>query len=256
MNDLIPDRYELKYLIDADRQAAIEAAIAPFCVRDRNAAKQPSGSYVITSLYCDTSRADFYRAKEEKAFERLKLRVRTYGWKADGPVFLEVKRKYGDIVAKSRIRADAAQWSQQAQAPHAQDGDFFRTLDFWQARPVLLARYARTPFMSVVDAYARVTFDRQIVYQPWDDWSLLGKADAWRQTDSHEFTGGVRRGIVLELKCTQAVPRWMISLIRRFDLERTGYSKYCNGFERLQAEGRPDPRPLVARFGGRGKWRI
>lgn len=251
----IPNRYELKYLIRAEQQAAIEAAIAPFCVRDANAARHPGGAYVITSLYCETPRADFYRSKNEKAFERLKLRIRTYGAHADGPVFLEVKRKFGDIIAKSRARVDPERWVEQVQRPHAHDGDFFRTLDRWQAKPLLLARYARTPFMSVVDAYARVTFDRHIVYQPWRSWSLLGRADGWQQTDSADFTGGVKRGVVLELKCTQAVPRWMISLIRRFNLQRIGYSKYCSGFDRLIAERTPTQLNRVARFGGQS-WNI
>ena len=234
--DAVPNRYELKYVITETQADAIREAIAPFCDRDPHAARMPGGQYTITSLYCDSPTLTFYNDKEEKSFTRFKLRVRTYGVLSDGPIFFEVKRKHGDIVAKSRVRVDRESWVDLVTHPRAEMGDFSITQLRWQARPVLLARYEREPFMSQIDDYARVTFDRNITYQRCRHWDLLGDVNDWKFTDTPQFTGGIRQALVLELKCTQAVPTWMLSIIRRFNLERSGYSKYCSGVKHLRAE--------------------
>jgi hypothetical protein len=37
--------------------------------------------------------------------------------------------------------------------------------------------------------------------------------------------------MILELKCTTAVPLWMSDIVRRFNLVRTGFSKFCSTVE-------------------------
>ena len=239
----IPDRYELKYLVPEGITDAVRAAVAPFCAPDPHARDLPGGRYTITSLYLDSPRHEFYRAKSERDFARLKLRVRTYGDESEGPVFIEIKRKYGEIIAKTRVRAPRASWPELlAGAPPADADpvlhDFSALMARYRAGAVLLARYTREPFVSLVDDYARVTFDRELRYQACDRFDLRGEAMAWHQADDRIATKGTRYGAVLELKCTVDVPRWMMGIIRRFDLLRTGYSKYCTGVARIRDAGR------------------
>jgi len=40
------------------------------------------------------------------------------------------------------------------------------------------------------------------------------------------------RGVVLELKCLTAVPRWLTNVVESVGLVRNRYSKYCKGIER------------------------
>lgn len=234
----IPNRYEFKYLIPECLTDPIRQAIAPFCELDKHAVGQPKNQYVITSLYLDTPGREFHRAKAERQSQRFKLRIRTYGIRSDGPVFLEVKRKSGDIIAKNRTMVDRDSWSQgltselESSAGHA-ERDFRSLMDSWGAGPMLLARYHREPWVSVVDDYARVTFDRQLLYQPCHRYDLLGEDNGWLAQDDAIATRGSSTGLVLELKSTVSVPRWMIALARRFDLMRMGYSKYCTGVERV-----------------------
>ena len=42
-----------------------------------------------------------------------------------------------------------------------------------------------------------------------------------------------RSGLVLELKSTIDVPRWMTTVQSQVGMLRTGYSKYCTGIERV-----------------------
>jgi len=42
----------------------------------------------------------------------------------------------------------------------------------------------------------------------------------------------VPTGVVLELKCLTAVPRWLSQVVQSVGLVRARYSKYCKGIER------------------------
>jgi len=234
----IPARYEFKYVVSEQVARAIAAAIAPFCELDRHSAAAPDCQYSITSLYLDSPGRAFHLAKVHRQHKRLKLRIRTYGDEADGPVFFEVKRKVGDVVLKSRAAAPGEGWSDRLIGPQPGSADhaerqFRALLESFGAQPTLLANYRREAYVSTVDDYARVTFDRRLRYQPCSHWELLGAAQSWSAQDDVLATRGTADGLVLELKATRAVPLWMSALVRRFDLMRCGFSKYCTGVERL-----------------------
>jgi len=237
----IPERYEFKYVISDALAHAVAAAVAPYCELDEHSALAADRQYQIYSLYLDTPSFEFYKAKELRAKRRLKLRVRSYGAAVEGPVFLEVKRKVGEIVVKSRARLTRDNWLAHVLQPLAPDAsraerDFRSVRERSLAEPVLLVRYAREAYVSLVDSYARVTFDRAIAFQPRSDWNIDGDAIGWRSGDDTLATGSGSR-VVLELKATANVPQWMMAVARRFDLQMTGFSKYCTGVTRLW--GRP-----------------
>ena len=56
--------------------------------------------------------------------------------------------------------------------------------------------------------------------------------------------------VVLELKFTTQVPLWMVNLVRRFGLVRSGYSKYGNSIRAFYSP--VDSRTACAVAGG---WR-
>lgn len=97
------------------------------------------------------------------------------------------------------------------------------------AQPKLLVRYEREAWVSDVDHYARVTFDRRIEAQRTASWTLdecvgdrVRFEDHWAREESH-------RSVVLELKCQSCIPWWMTDLIRKHSLERQSFSKYSIG---------------------------
>ena len=92
------------------------------------------------------------------------------------------------------------------------------------------------------DHYARVTFDRNLLYLPthsWDDW---GQGRRWIPMDS---SGAQRKhypfsGVVLELKTLSRAPVWMIDLVKYFQLTRTGNCKYSTAvWQEAVFRGRP-----------------
>jgi SPX domain protein involved in polyphosphate accumulation len=234
----IPDRYELKYLIPDWQVDAVRRAIEPFCVLDPNSAQSPSHEYAIQSLYLDTPNRDLYRISRERRARRWKARVRRYD--GSDTVFLEVKNKDHDMVKKPRARIAAAGWVERVLGPwhgeaSAAERLFCQRLERYGLQPTLMVRYLREAWLSTVDSYARVTFDRQVVCQPWTDWSLDADPRNWVALDGERTMLGVPRGVVLELKCLRAVPRWLCNVTRNAGLQKIRYSKYCRGVERLYA---------------------
>jgi len=234
----VPDRYELKYLIPECQVDAVRRAIEPYCVLDPYSERAPNHEYAIQSLYLDTMNRDLYRISRERRARRWKARVRSY--EGADTVFLEVKNKDHDMVKKPRAKIPTAGWVERVHGPlhkHASSAEriFCHKLERFQLLPMLMVRYMREAWMSTVDSYARVTFDRQIICQPWSDWSMEADPRNWLALDSASSMLSVTQGVVLELKCLSAVPRWLSNVTQMVGLRKARYSKYCKGIERLWA---------------------
>ena len=123
---------------------------------------------------------DLALAKERKAFARFKLRIRTYGTDAPpkAPIFLEIKRKVGNVIIKSRAKLNRATYHEKTvthpdtaallKSPkdNAVQLEFCRIANEIGARPKMLIRYIRESYFGANDDYARITFDRRISYRP------------------------------------------------------------------------------------------
>jgi len=232
----IPDRYELKYLVSESQVDAIRRAIQRTCVLDKNCEGQPGNEYVIRSLYLDTPNRDLFRISRERRAQRWKARVRQY--EGSDRVFLEIKNKDHDLIKKQRARIPADAWVERIHGflpggdVSAAERIFCERLERYGLVPTLMVRYSREAWFSTVDSYARVTFDRRVVSQPWRDWSFDTDDVNWLALDSSRSMLSVPQGVVLELKCLTAVPRWLSNLVQDLDLVRARYSKYCKGIER------------------------
>jgi SPX domain protein involved in polyphosphate accumulation len=236
MNDLI-ERYEYKYLIPASVVPAIRAAVRTTSKIDRYSG--PDGTYRIRSLYFDTDHYDLYWANDREQADRFKLRARMYPGN-ESPVFLEVKRRVFDVILKSRAAVPADRWRDvltgnesalAALSPSARTNalKFLAPYHRHHIRPVLLVEYEREAYISEIDSYARLTFDRKIVVQEQDKLDLDALATRWRAIDHRAQTYTEEPVCVLELKFERRPPRWMTALVQRLDLIRYSFSKYCYG---------------------------
>ncbi len=231
----IPERYEFKFLITEQIADAIRRALAPFCSVDEHSAAAPRRQYLIQSLYLDTRDRGLYRASRDERSGRFKARVRCYG--ETGPVFFEIKRKTGDFIRKSRVPIPRSEWvdriSGRASAgADGVEGDFVALVRRHRLAPSALVAYHREAYVGRFEDYARVTFDRGVRAQRSSHLSVDAQESAWTAVDDAYSTHGVRCGVILELKASLDVPRWMTALCREFDLWRLSFSKYCVGVER------------------------
>lgn len=238
-------RYEAKYIIPRALVREIVEFIKPFCVPDPYTHGVPP-EYTISTLQLDTPDYALHFAKEREAIRRFKLRVRTYGEIGSAPVFAEVKAKLEETIVKTRVAIPFAVWNKEVvfgvRLPSGfkserQEVDFlqFKRL-VWElgAQPVALVRYIRESYVGSVDRYARVTFDRKLQYQMTDSWTDFGRSGTWHGMDSTEAQGfGLPySGVVMEVKTLSYTPVWVMDLVERFQLRKSGNCKYSTALWR------------------------
>lgn len=237
--DIQLDRHEAKYIIPPHYVPEVREYIRPFCEPDPNGRGSPP-EYVITTIQLDSPSLTLHHAKELEAVNRFKLRVRTYGVPGSSPVFLEVKRKIRGTIIKSRTSLPFAVWNRDLihstqlnltfKSPKEEVGflEFVRLVREIGAEPIVLIRYTRESYFSTRDRYARISFDRKLLYQPTDSWENWGEGRRWFNMDNCLAQNKQYRfsGVVMEIKSLSDTPQWMIDLVRHFDLVRTGNCKY------------------------------
>jgi hypothetical protein len=232
------DRFEAKYIIPRQLVEPIKDFIRPYCEMDKHCAAA-GGRYFITTLQLDNEALSLHYAKEWEASHRFKLRVRTYGNPpGEAPVFLEIKRKYFERVIKSRAGISFADWKPGILRKHVNElnlkavkereafREFIRLSEEIDARPGVYIRYCREAYTGIFDHYARITFDSQLTYQPVFDMYNWGKGGRFISMDSGLVRNRRESSLVLEVKCTEQVPSWMVELVQEFDLVRCGNCKY------------------------------
>ncbi|MDA3800308.1 MAG: polyphosphate polymerase domain-containing protein [Kiritimatiellae bacterium] len=234
------DRFEAKYIIPRHLVEPIKDFIRPYCVKDKHCAAA-GGHYTITTLQFDNSALSLHFAKEWEAPQRFKLRVRTYGDPpGKAPVFLEIKRKYFDKVIKSRACIPTDAWAPGILKKRVDElelktvkeretfREFVRLTNELGAEPQVYVRYSREAFVSMSDFYARVTFDSKLCYQPARDMYNWGDGGRFITMDSGMVHGSRESSLVMEIKCTEHVPIWILDLVQEFELVRRGNCKYSN----------------------------
>ncbi len=245
--DQVIERFEQKFIIHPRLVAPIRKYLEFFTVPDPNG-KGDIPEYITTTLQLDTPTMDLALAKERKSFARFKLRIRTYGTDSNpgNPVFFELKRKVGVVIIKSRARMKRSQFTEDTvrhpetapmlKSPKENNNllEFCRITKKIGARPKMLIRYIRESYFGANDDYARITFDRRVSYRPTRQWLLPGEEVAdWKYWRAMDTQTGLRRpyaGYIFELKAMRDTPTWMLELVRRFNLNNTGFCKYATAW--------------------------
>jgi len=150
-----------------------------------------------------------------------------------------VKRRVYDVIMKTRAALADDQWSavlegktppsvarNGAAGQRAVEHFLYR---MWrnQAKPKMLVEYDREAYESTINKYARLTFDRAVRCQPKEALDLEADPKRWRPVDNPFRTKTTEPTCVLELKFEDTPPGWMLNLVKRLDLMRFSFSKYC-----------------------------
>ena len=228
-HQMIFQRNEFKYLLDARQLQAILAAMAPYMVPDEYSHSS------IRNLYLDTPDFRLIRRSLEKPVYKEKLRVRSYGRaEAEASVFVELKKKYRSVVYKRRIAMPQNQalgcvagtelWpNSQIGAELAYAADFYKAL-----RPAVFLSYERDSFRGVEDENFRVTFDTEIRYRREE---LTLDSDTW----------GVPilapGQVLMEVKAAGGIPIWMAHVLSERGIFKTSFSKYGTAYQDILLNG-------------------
>jgi len=234
------ERREFKYLVPRRQIPALRQAISGACTLDSFA--QDGGRYTVRSLYYDTQDLRLFWANEREEPDRFKMRVRCYPG-TEAPVFLEVKRRTLDIISKARHGIPRVTWLDHLSLSAPKQGPrherFVSLLHTYQLQPRILVQYQREAYFSELEDYARVSIDTHIECQEMTHASLEAPDTRWRPIDHRLQTLTAEPVAVVELKFSNAAPRWMVNLVQRLDLIRRAFSKYCYGIRALVPPTRP-----------------
>jgi len=235
-------RYELKYTIDEGLAAEIRDYISNICTLDKHVPPGEKG-YTVNNLYFDTADLRFYHDTKHRKLTRYKPRARYYGEKAVDFVWPEIKYRNASVIWKRRYSVPVEKWpslfsppvTDQRSATVKEQFETFDEVVYWHsAQPVLHVRYFREPYVTELETYGRVTFDRRLCCRPTG-----GSIDLdYNERDMLYYDDPITSSscdspVVLEIKVETLVPAWAIELIHRFNLMQRAFSKYCYGIDYL-----------------------
>jgi SPX domain protein involved in polyphosphate accumulation len=215
-------RYELKYVLTAQQAEAVIKEI------EKHMEADPYGETDIMNIYYDTPDGRLIRNSIDKPDYKEKLRLRCYGVPTDNsPAFIELKKKYESIVYKRRLSAtyaEATKYLEQEKLPDTQIGreieyflQFYKTL-----APAMVITYHRKAYFS---GEFRATFDSNILYRTEDLDLRLGI-----------YGKEVTDKVIMELKSANAIPFWMLSVLRENKIYKTPFSKYGTAYTKVKGE--------------------
>lgn len=222
------ERYEKKYLLTREQYRAMRAGMAPYMKPDVYA------KYTIGNIYYDTDRYDLIRASLEKPAYKEKLRLRSYGVpNGRDPVFVELKKKYDDVVYKRRIikaMSEAASCLQSAQGDGSQIGrEIHWFLQFYHPLPKVFIGYDREAWAAADGGELRITFDTALRVRSNDLDLRLG---------DHGVPLLDKDLVLMEIKIPGAAPLWLSRLLSEHQIYSTSFSKYGLYYQKFVLGGK------------------
>lgn len=227
----LPERHELKYFINRGDMIALGHRLGGVLHSDEHA--DENGEYFIRSLYFDDAYDTAYYDKQAGVMNRDKYRIRIYNL-SDSVIFLERKRKVGDLIQKSSVRISRKLCEQiiggNPKKLDAMDNallnDMFREMRTRLMRPTVIVDYTRETFVYPVEN-VRITFDKRLrtglfskdLFSP--DVMTVSPLDDERE--------------ILEVKYDSYLPDFISGMLWDVPAERSAISKYvlCRRFEPL-----------------------
>lgn len=211
-------RYEKKYMLSKQQYETILEGMKPYMKAD------VYGKTTNCSIYYDTPNWDLIRKSIEKPVYKEKLRVRSYGTpSSQSDVFIEIKKKYEDVVYKRRISMScenvesylAGELWLSPKSQIAREIEWFQKRN--QAEPKVFIAYDRTSYAGSIDPELRITFDQNIRYRDYD--LNLGLGDFGEQLLSEKT-------VLMEIKIPMTTPLWLVKLLSSIEAKPSSFSKY------------------------------
>jgi hypothetical protein len=239
-------RFELKYVIQEQRAVAIADFVRSYLRPSPHNGSGPVRGHPVISLYLDSPDLFFFHQAYTGHKNRMKLRIRFYDNEWKRPAFLEVKRRVADVICKDRAmitREGVRQilsggWPAQpyfADANHLVQGkrrldvsdDFWNFANTTRATGAIYVSYIREIWEAPDDDELRVTFDRYVHGSQYDGSGRLAvPRHGWRPFLPPYLAPFPADGVILELKFEERAPRWMLDLVRIFNLHQIAVCKY------------------------------
>ena len=227
----LPARHELKYFINPAELEGLRKRLRGALAMDEHCTG--GRPYVIRSLYFDDIDDSAFYDKQAGVMHRDKYRIRIYNF-SDRAIFLERKRKMGDLIQKSSVQITRRLCDQladgnpaglfKAQNPLLQD--VYVQMRTRLLRPRVIVDYEREAYVHPAED-VRITFDMKLR-------TGLASRDLFNASlptvCPHD-----RNVEILEVKFDDYLPDYINALLHGVEAERSAVSKYilCRRYEPL-----------------------
>ncbi len=227
-------RYEWKYVIPNNIATAILEDLMHYGMRYDT--QHPNG-YTVTSLYFDSLQLNDYSDKAAGLLDRKKIRIRIYTHDLTDTtpeIWLEKKIKHDAHVRKERILITRDEYQEllfgsriACMQKLISRGEHNTTrivgsIYAKSMRPHVVVRYNRIPLLSSSYGGFRATIDSNVEACFGSD--LCYTSPTTKVHSEHT---------VIEIKYTHILPPWFGVIIKKYNLERTTFSKYVESVEKL-----------------------
>lgn len=222
-------RYEMKFILTKDQLVAFQDALKGHMEVDQY------GKTSIASIYYDTPDYLLIRKSLEKPVYKEKIRLRSYGLANNNKtVYLELKRKALGVVYKRRIalREDIAEEFLNHQEVSLKDDQVTREIAYFRdylkvLEPKIMIIYDRTSYAEV-NGNIRLTIDENPRYRN-DDLNLHTSMDG-----NLLLPPG---SAILEIKVQQELPLWLVSILSKYKIYKTSFSKVGEAYKLMYRNG-------------------
>jgi len=220
-------RYENKYLITQEQYEFMITLLQTHTKFDAHC--KGNTFYFINNIYFDTMNSDIIRLSLDKSKYKEKLRLRSYQstFHNDDQVFLELKKKYRDIVYKRRISLTYQQTLDLIEKriiPESEDyydKQILQEINYFlitnDMKKKIFINYQRLALIGIKQPDLRITIDKDIYYHYENDVSASLLAD---------------NTYLMEIKTSTSLPLWLVNILSIMQIYSTGFSKYGKAYTR------------------------
>ncbi len=259
-------RYEMKYMMTRRQKKAVLEAMLPYMKLDE------FGHTTIRNVYFDTDNYILVRRSIEKPVYKEKFRIRSYKQAgAQDKVFIELKKKYDDVVYKRReslSQLETLEWLVSG-TPFPKATQIGNEIDYFfrlyqTLKPKVFLSYEREAFYAHVRpgeicqpgltdarrASSESLLGSNVHVRPGEicQPGLTGSSDfrvtfdeniLARQEElslSKEVWGEPlidEDKVLMEIKTSGGIPLWMTHVLAREKIYKTSFSKYGTAYEKM-----------------------
>lgn len=226
------NRYEIKYLLNSAQFQKLLKIVPEYM--DPDPYNKNGETYTICNLYLDTENDDLIRASLEKPVYKEKLRLRSYGKTSlEGPVFLELKKKFDGLVNKRRTfmtLEEAYLYLMKGVVPEnpkmnrqvMEEIKYAQSL--YHAVPKVFISYERYAFFEKENDDFRLTIDTNIKTRRTD---LRLDSDVYGESLLQEGLW------LMEAKASKTFPLWFSHFLSENGIKSCSFSKYGTEYSRF-----------------------
>lgn len=216
-------RYEVKYLLTKAQYQKILDFLSDKIIKDK------FYKSTIYNVYYDTPNYELIRKSIEKPIYKEKLRLRCYNIvDTNSDIFLELKKKYDNIVYKRRIRLKTNELETmiETKTQIGKEIEYFNKF-YYNLKPMMHLSYNRLAYVYSQNHNIRITFDTDIkwrnknvnLYSTISDESLL--------------PDGM---VLMELKVPLSIPYELAVFLSKEKIFKISFSKYGMAYQKIITE--------------------